>query len=426
MNRSLLIIIGLLCAVIGILVIIGIFIYTSIPIKSSLPKSPPIKETNTQLPQNTQIANPALVSSGHIFMPNNNVVNPIPPTDPTANPKNSTGNDLEIPIVPDEKTDNTKEETIPENKIMTFPELPKITLKEWLTKIEHVGQYRDLAILKNIPKEKIIVVRNDLCDGNIKKAGKGFDGNYDHIQDVLTKLEIPHTLIGKSELDKDDYSVDDKWAIIFNCNFFKEHCCNPEHLKLLTHNSPSMFAECPGDSNHITHSTKLSDKTIQKIKRFVEVGGYLFTEDLNIEETIERAFKGTITHTKFLPEKDVTVSPAPDVKKHPYLKNVFEFPVQPQESGIVIKWRIDNESPDIKLLNKEVVVLILSPQFINRSNPKGPVAVTFSVVDNNKDTPAGQVLHVMTHFDRQSSKTGEFALQNLLVNFLMEMAEKRK
>jgi hypothetical protein len=97
----------------------------------------------------------------------------------------------------------------------------------------NVDKYRPMSAAQSLEKDKVIVVRNDECDENIKKAGgKGFDGNYDKIQDILAALNIPFTLIGKSELEKDSYSLDDKWALVFNCNFFMNHCCNPEHLKL--------------------------------------------------------------------------------------------------------------------------------------------------------------------------------------------------
>jgi hypothetical protein len=34
------------------------------------------------------------------------------------------------------------------------------------------------------------------------------------------------------------------------------------------------------------------------------------------------------------------------------------------------------------------------------------------------------VLHVLSHFDRQATKQGDYALQNLLLNFLMERVKK--
>ncbi len=61
------------------------------------------------------------------------------------------------------------------------------------------------TLFLTLDKDKIIVVRNDECDENIKKAGRGFDGNFDHIELVLSTLGVSHTLVGKSELAKDSF-----------------------------------------------------------------------------------------------------------------------------------------------------------------------------------------------------------------------------
>ncbi|MFH1231564.1 MAG: HEAT repeat domain-containing protein [Planctomycetota bacterium] len=335
-----------------------------------------------------------------------------------------------------------------ENKHKDASEL--IRPKGTTTNIEHVGQYRDMKGIETLPKEKVLVLKNDKCDKVF--VGKG---NYDKIEDILSKLGIPHTVIGKSEFDKDSYSLDDKWAIVINCNFFKEHCCSPEHAKMKPTGQKGGVERtvvCPGQDKHENHNTKLSDKTIQKIKNFVETGGYLFTEDLNIEEVNERAFKGYITHTKFIPEKVVKIVPAPGAALHPYLKYVFEVPpsssnqtpsegksgettsVKQQDFRIDAEWKIDNESPDIKILKKDTVtVLIVSPQLAKENKSEGAVAVTWSygkpvvLTGSNKPTymPGGRVLHVMSHFGKQRSKLDEFALQNLIVNFFVELNEQR-
>jgi hypothetical protein len=314
--------------------------------------------------------------------------------------------------------------------------------------IDNVSQYRDMKGVETLEKEKVIVVRNDRCD----KTGGDWDLNYDKIEDILSRLGIEYTLIGKSEIDKDSYSLDDKWAIVFNCNFFKDHCCAPGHHASDKKSMTERSKMCSGKPPHHIHNTKLSDKTIKKIKQFVETGGYLFTEDLNIEEIIERAFSGTITHTKFLPEQEVKIFPAPGATLHPYLKYVFEAPPSnsPQISSggkssetISVKgefrvdttWQIDDESADIKILKKETVTaLIVSPQLAKANRNEGAVAVTFAVggssdkiviTGGDKGPGGGRVLHVMSHFGKQKSKIDEFALQNLILNFLMELNERR-
>ncbi|MFH1231575.1 MAG: hypothetical protein V1709_08790 [Planctomycetota bacterium] len=317
----------------------------------------------------------------------------------------------------------------------TPPEI--IPPKESGDNIKYASPYNSL---KTLPKDKIIVVRNDECDENIRKAGgknyKGeplFDGNYDKIQDALSRMGIEYTLIGKSELDKESYSLDDKWVIIFNCNFFKDHCCNPEHLKQGKPRNPVW----PDDeSNNFIHATKLSDKTIKKIRQFVETGGYLFTEDLQINEIIERAFPGVIVHTKYLPEQEVKILPAQGTALHPYLKYVFETPPSnaaikppPEISTVKPVWKIDDESLDIKILKKDAVtVLIVSPKLAKANKNEGAVAVSWGysikqiVYQGDKPPyiPAGKVLHIMGDLGKQTILS-----QNLIFNFLSELNELR-
>ncbi|MEW6026979.1 MAG: hypothetical protein AB1599_06780, partial [Planctomycetota bacterium] len=318
--------------------------------------------------------------------------------------------------------------------------------------IEHVGQYRDMTGIEDLPKDKVIVVRNDYCD---KKAeAGGFDGNYDKVQDILTRLNIAHTVVGKSELEKDSFDWDSVWVMLFNCTMYKEHCCNPKHKAGKTKTSERLV-NCEGEGAHQSHKPEVSDKVIKKIQKFVETGGYLFTEDMNINEIIVRAFKGVIASPKFLPEKNVPILPAPGAALHPYLKYVFEAapssssdaPDTPEErSGetravkggefrIDTEWKIDEDSPDIKVLKKDVTVLIMSPKLVNKSNTDGAVAVTFGVSGSNvvqtgtEKGPSyqggGRVLHVMSHFGKQKSKIDEFALQNLILNFIMELNQRR-
>ncbi|MBI5778189.1 MAG: HEAT repeat domain-containing protein [Planctomycetes bacterium] len=319
--------------------------------------------------------------------------------------------------------------------------------------IDNVSVYRDMTGVEDLPKDKVIVIRNDLCDEKAKVSG--FDGNYDHIQDILTRLGIAHTVVGKSELEKDSFDWDNAWVILFNCMLYKEHCCNPKHRAGKTKTSERLV-NCEGEGAHQNHKPEVSDKVIKKIQKFVETGGYLFTEDMNINEIIVRAFKGIIASPRFLPAKDVPILPAPGAALHPYLKYVFEAApsgssdapetseaeksgetrsVKPGEFRIDAEWKIDEDSPDIKVLKKDVTVLIMSPKLVTKSNTDGAVAVTFGVSGSNIVTTGtekgpsyqggGRVLHVMSHFGHQKSKVDEFALQNLILNFIMELNQRR-
>lgn len=339
------------------------------------------------------------------------------------------------------------------------------------TSYSNVGQYRDMTPVKTaLTPETVIVVKHEATG---KCANRYCHQNYDRIEYVLSALEIEHTVVAKSDFDNDSYSLDDKWAILYNCNHFRELCSCPTCVG----GGPKSLrgSQCTGCNKHELHDTKLSDKTIEKIRRFVETGGYLFTEDWAIEEIIERAFTGIIVHTKYLPEETVPIYAAPGNTLHPYLKYVFEVPptnnpapapelkgkgsetrsVKPEETTyrVDVEWKIDEDSPDIKILKKDIVtVLIVSPKL----GRDGSVAVTWGF-SNTKEkivttgggktspysegkivitggdgktsphsyAPGGRVLHVLSHFGKQKSKLDEFALQNLLLNFLTELSERR-
>ncbi|MEW6026980.1 MAG: hypothetical protein AB1599_06785 [Planctomycetota bacterium] len=320
-----------------------------------------------------------------------------------------------------------------------------------------IADYRYMTGVEDLPMEMVFVLRNDRCDKHYQN-----DRNYDKIQDILTKMGVAHTVLGKSELESNSFKWKEAWALVFNCNYYKDLCCGKE-CKGGGGAVGARVEGCTGTGDHMTHDTELSKKTIEKIKEFVESGGYLFTEDLNIREIIVRAFKGIITDTKELPERTVQILPAPGAVLHPYLKYVFEAPpvsssdapggmppgmpgmppegrsgetkaVKPGEFRVDAEWKIDNGSPDIKVLSKEVTVLIMSPKLVDKTHPEGAVAVTWGVApskivptggDKSSYQGGGRVLHVTSHFGKQKSKIDEFALQNLLLNFLIELNQRR-
>jgi hypothetical protein len=77
------------------------------------------------------------------------------------------------------------------------------------------------------------------------------------------------------------------------------------------------------------------------------------------------------------------------------------------------EWKIDNESPSIAVLSPKVEVLIVSSDLEKKCGDPA-VALTFSA-------KKGRVLHVLSHFGKQSSTHNEATLENLLVNFLIEV-----
>ena len=77
------------------------------------------------------------------------------------------------------------------------------------------------------------------------------------------------------------------------------------------------------------------------------------------------------------------------------------------------KWTIDDESHAIHLKSKKVRVLISSTQ-LKKKTGDGAVAITFAY-------GKGRVMHVLSHFGKQESTQDTATIENLLVNWLMEI-----
>ena len=334
---------------------------------------------------------------------------------------------------------------------------------------DHMGYKRNTAFnrLKNLPKDKIIVV-----SALAGSCPDGKDHNFDHIEAILEKFGIPHTVVAKKEFDDEKYKLDDKWFVGINCNYFVEHCTAAGHGPGAK-SGGWRSAECVGPGEHKVFSPKFKDKTVKKVAEWVANGGFLFTEDGIIEELLEREFKGVVRHTEYLSQKVVKIFPAPGASTHPYLRGVFEKPDKPEippmeekpegpqptepvksdTRSVKLKsnigkasWKIDAQSPDLKIKPDAVTVLIMTPNLKSDSKEGAPVAVTFAYTKESgpiqvtstaatggtgySGVPmallkAGRVLHVMSHFGKQQSADDEFPLQNLIVNFMIELSERK-
>lgn len=328
--------------------------------------------------------------------------------------------------------------------------------KQWLDENKDSGG----AAAAGAPAPKAADTAKDMLDSvrksEVENIGKGSgeiividgkcvcgqDHSFDHIQETLKQLGIPHTVVSRPDFDADSYRMDDKVAIIFNCNMYKDHCicptCKPsadKNMRLYT---------CTGCDIHDKRNNKFSDKTIEKIRNYVANGGYIFTEDWELEEVLERAFPEYVGHTAYLSEQQVKILPEKGAAAHPYLKGVFERPVKAVQGGDAGKtmvekpqlkvgdgeWKIDQDSPNLVVKKAgDVAVLMVSPELKKIDAEADSVAVTFRYTGKKKAAVAsgggakpegGSVLHVLSHFGKQKSKTDAFALQYLLLNFLAD------
>ncbi len=202
---------------------------------------------------------------------------------------------------------------------------------------------------------------------------------------------------------------------------------------------------------------------LDKIKRYVDGGGYLFTEDWALKDILAQRFKEYVDMGPYIAQMEVNISPKPGAMSHPYLRNIFqrlrpkkkeladkggtvaEGPESPDFERIDHTWIIDNESPAIKIVNKSKVSVLIFSKDVGIAagdkasdavavtfivSPKGgapndPVATGAPIEQDRTKMVGGRVLHVLSHLGHQKTRSDEFTIQNLLLNFLIEASERR-
>ncbi len=267
-------------------------------------------------------------------------------------------------------------------------------------------------------------------------------GQYDHVQDVLDRLEIPYSQIDPERLPRHDLS--NCKVLLINC-----HASYVQALFRLANNSALEKEIAALDEKETALRARLKDTKdkkrvfetglellkvtsqlsdlheqlaavsganalVEKVRVFVENGGYVFSSDWGIS-ILERAFPGTVKNGGMIGPRTVSMRPRPGVKS-PLLDDVFY--TGPKSGTVVSKklmWEVDSGSYAVKVEKPTVEILAEAPE-LQRNNA---IAVTFTL-----DKGPGRVLHVLSHFDRQATKQGDYALQNLLLNFLMERIKK--
>jgi hypothetical protein len=247
---------------------------------------------------------------------------------------------------------------------------------------------------------------------------------------------------------------------------------------------------------HSSCNHKFSQAAVDKLKAWVEKGGYLFTEDWGMTDVIERAWGSYAKSGTYLSEQNVDVAPTRGETTNPMLRGVFvggkkiitHKVVKEGENGPDLstevevsketieerlsqpknEWKVDDESPNIVVNNKQAVTVLMESKKINdERGGQGAVAITFGgpkyipgtetttekkgkITEDGLKTgvpppqdgvpissdksgrakmvpgPMGRVMHVLSHFGRQANKEDEFALQNLLINFLLEGRDMMK
>ena len=268
-------------------------------------------------------------------------------------------------------------------------------------------------------------------------------GMYDQVQKVLDKLKVKYTLTDLDSLPRFDISK--AKALLINChNLYAtdavagvasdvrsillelaevEERQEEVRNQLREASSQRRVARLNVDLLRIGSRIVLlrrrlgaagrTARLVDKIREFVKGGGYVFTSDWGLT-LIERAFPKTIMIGSHVGPVTVDIQIPKSSLDNPLLHEVFYG----SEGGSTrtlrkFRWRVDGSSYSIRILNEKVRPLVVSPKL--GSMPS--VAVVFPVGDRKKP---GKVLHVLSHFENQATKQGDYALQTLLINFLLD------
>lgn len=287
------------------------------------------------------------------------------------------------------------------------------------------NRQRDFESLQRNPS-RIIVISSRLPADDPKEPNA--DYNYDHMESILREMDIAHTVVLKKEFEKEpDKYLRDAWTVLVNCNNIQTQCICGDCRRILQQKVQQGAAGgvknrlygCPPEcSKHDQVSHRMSKQTIDRLKAWVEAGGYLFTEDWGIVEILQPAWPDKVENGRITPQgaggggggqefnlvraMDVTITPGRGLTSLPLLRGVFQRPRPPAEERPAgedgdgtrtrdpgapspaappqHKWKIDDESPVIQIKDRGITVLMESADLAAAvGDGNGAVAITFRV-----------------------------------------------
>ena len=266
-------------------------------------------------------------------------------------------------------------------------------------------------------------------------------GAYDHVEEVLERLEVPHRVVDAERLATLDLSKCK--ILLIDCHvtyaayLFGEVdtralekqisllASKVEELEKRMKSTQDKRAQFALQTEHLRttsslenarrrlESLRVSSRMIENLRRFVENGGYLFTSDWGLS-LVEKAFPGWVKNGGNVGPKRVGIRPR--ASKSPLLEDVFYESKGSTTTLKKFQWEIDSQSYLIKIENPKVETLVDSGEL-----PRHPaVAVAFAP----EGEKGGKVLHILSHFKNQATRQGDYALQVMLLNFMWERATK--
>jgi hypothetical protein len=282
----------------------------------------------------------------------------------------------------------------------------------------------DFESMTREPKHVLVISSRTPADAP-KDAND--DYNYDHMEQVLDQMQVAHTVVLKADFEKEpEKYLRDAWTILVNCNNIQPQCICPDCRRILAEKLRKGTAGglknrlygCPPEcSRHDQVCYRMTQQTIDKIKAWVEAGGYLFTEDWGIVEILQPAWPNLVENGHVTPgagpggagggteynvvhAMDATITPGRGLTSLPLLRGVFQRPRPParhsddgdgathtRDPGEPSpaappshQWKIDDESPAIQVKDRNAVTVLMESADLGAAcGGNDAVAITFRV-----------------------------------------------
>jgi hypothetical protein len=194
----------------------------------------------------------------------------------------------------------------------------------------------DYAVLQQVEAAEVVVV----------------SGEYDRVQDVLREVGVPHVVVTPMQLARTPLNA--KQLLIINC------------------------------------AGTLGPQGIEKVRKFVNAGGFLYTTDWALTRVVEKAFPGFIAFNGRETADDVVEVQVKEGSGSNLLKHLHLANANP-------KWWLEGSSYPIRVLQPDKVEVLVESREMKKKYGAAPVAVLFRYGD-------GKVLHIASHFYLQRNQ----------------------
>ncbi|MCA8920420.1 MAG: hypothetical protein KDD82_01350 [Planctomycetes bacterium] len=259
---------------------------------------------------------------------------------------------------------------------------------------------------------------------------RGQNTNFDQVEGILARMKIKHEVLQKKAFMADlEGALRGTAVVLLNCNAYGDFCvcksCKPVQ-------GPRGYV-CGGCDVHTYEGNDgLTPAAQERLRTFVARGGSVFSEDWGMWELTQPTWPKLVAPGETLDEQEVDYYLPPGSAGDPLLRGVI------RRDGPTLtfkdrRWTVDAASPAIQVLDGTKVRVLLASRALQARNPEqhalavvlepGGAATGGAGRPRTGEGPepeGGMVLHVLSHFGKQSRKADEFALQNLLINFVLE------